>query len=85
MIVALGMDTLVRLLQPSNALPPIFVTSGKDASVRPLEENAANPIIVANGKDTLVSLLQPLNALRPMLVATGKDTLVRLEQFWNAY
>ena len=64
MIVALGMDTLVRLLQPSNALPPIFVTSGKDASVRPLEENAANPILLTLlGKDTLVSLLQPLNAL----------------------
>ena len=62
-LVALGMDTLVRLLQPSNALPPICVTLGKDASVRPLEENAAYPIIVANGKDTLVSLLQPLNAL----------------------
>ena len=48
MLVALGMDTLVRPLQESNALPPMLVALGKDTSVRTLQEsNAPSPMLIA--------------------------------------
>ena len=62
---------LVRLSQPSNALPPIQVTlSGIVMLVRLLQSsNAYYPkLVTLSGILMLVRLLQPRNALSPMLV-----------------
>lgn len=46
MIVALGMDTSVRPLQPTNALLPMLVATGKNTLVRPLQPwNEELPIL----------------------------------------
>ena len=57
-----GIVTLVKLLQPSNARTPMFVTeSGIVTLVSPLQpENAEDPMIVTeSGIVTPVSPLQP--------------------------
>ena len=69
------MMTLVKPLQPKNALQPISVTElGMVTLVKPLQpKNAYQPIEVTElGMVTLVKPLQPLNAKLPIEV-TGYE------------
>ena len=83
-----GIVTLVRPLQPSNALSPILVTPDRIVTlVKPLQpSNALPPMLVTlDGIVTLVRPLQPLNASLPMSVTLfGIFAETMSGQSWNA-
>ena len=88
--VAISKVTLVKPVQPLNALAPMFVTlSGMTMLVKPVQPwNALSPMLVTLlGMVMLVKAVQPENILLLMVVKAGlfgNVTLVKLRQFMNA-
>ena len=80
-----GIVTLVRLLQPLNALFPMLVTVAGIVTLvseaKPSSKRSG--ISVSFPRSTLVRPVQPLNALLPMLVTLFRSTCARLVQSLN--